>query len=483
MSIGSDQMMEQEKSKLNTWTKRALSVSVILHIIFLIAAASIVALSTLHKPQAQFASEPPSRPKLEPRKLELKVKVTDLQKRSSRPKLQPRMVAMAPANIALPQIKTPPQKIKRKVKRNFATVGVSGFGSGIGGGLGTGFGGGMGGGLPTMLSGRCTTSDRYSRLRANGGKKQSETAVVDGLRWLKATQGSDGSWGSSYKGAMTGLALLAFLGHCETHRSPEFGESVQKGIDFLVKSGKDQKGKLSHCDNKHSSYAHGIATYALAEAYTLCKISKIQSVLKDAVGIIVDGQGGDGGWDYGYSRKSPSDTSVTGWQMQALKAAKTTGKKFKGLDKSMDRAMDYVEGAQRGDGMIGYRGANGGGWNLTGAGIFGLQMWGKGNSKEVRKGVDAILDAQDKLDYRAKTSLYGWYYNTMALFQKGGMDWKKWNRMFQGELLDNQNADGSWKPEGGGQTDAHAKGDGTHFRTCLCILMLEVYYRYLPATG
>ena len=38
------------------------------------------------------------------------------------------------------------------------------------------------------------------------------------LRWMKQTQNKDGSWGNR-KVAYTGLALLAYLGHCETPRN------------------------------------------------------------------------------------------------------------------------------------------------------------------------------------------------------------------------------------------------------------------------
>ena len=52
------------------------------------------------------------------------------------------------------------------------------------------------------------------------------------LNWLKNVQNDDGSWGSQYKPAMTGLSLLAYLGHCEKQDSPEFGANVMKGINI-----------------------------------------------------------------------------------------------------------------------------------------------------------------------------------------------------------------------------------------------------------
>lgn len=36
---------------------------------------------------------------------------------------------------------------------------------------------------------------------------------------------------------MTGMALLSYLAHCETPLSEEFGETVLKGISFLVDQG------------------------------------------------------------------------------------------------------------------------------------------------------------------------------------------------------------------------------------------------------
>jgi hypothetical protein len=58
--------------------------------------------------------------------------------------------------------------------------------------------------------------------------------------------------------------------------------------------------------------------------------------------------------------------------------------------------------------------------------------------------------------------------------------------MFRDQLLNNQNADGSWKSPGGGaklNAVAASYQNNAHYRNCLCILMLETYYRFLPGTG
>ena len=72
------------------------------------------------------------------------------------------------------------------------------------------------------------------------------------------------------------------------------------------------------------------------------------------------------------------------------------------------------------------------------------------------------------------------------MMQRGGDEWKKYNDMFRDQLLSNQDADGSWKVPGGGKK---IRAVGPNFvtdkiyRTCLCTLMLEVYYRFLSTGG
>ena len=95
---------------------------------------------------------------------------------------------------------------------------------------------------------RCDPKKRVERLRSGGGRDMTEDAIVKGLNWLKSVQDADGGWGkqdkddkgekyggyAAHRDAMTGMALLAFLGHCELQDSPEFGETVKRGIDFLT---------------------------------------------------------------------------------------------------------------------------------------------------------------------------------------------------------------------------------------------------------
>ena len=204
----------------------------------------------------------------------------------------------------------------------------------IGDGFGTGTGDGDGGGIPGIISKRCDLNDRMKRITENGGTPQCEEAVVKSLRWLKKQQNKDGSWGGAphnYKCAMTGMALLSYLAHCETPLSEEFGETVLKGISFLVDQGMKNPVLSLVPQRNEVSYDHAVATYALCEAYTFCKqmdipsISNLEKVVIKAVDKIVDNQNTNGGWAYNTKAGAHTDLSVTGWNVQALKAAEHGG--------------------------------------------------------------------------------------------------------------------------------------------------------------
>ena len=51
-----------------------------------------------------------------------------------------------------------------------------------------------------------------------------------------------------------------------------------------------------------------------------------------------------------------------------------------------------------------------------------------------------------KFDWNTEDSdLYGHYYESQAMMQAGGDDWKFYNDLFRDQFLNNQNPDGSWK--------------------------------------
>jgi prenyltransferase beta subunit len=380
-------------------------------------------------------------------------------------------------------------------------LGGTGSGGGFGSGQGTGTGLGMGGGgsgklfglIPETMRKRCSKDDRLQRLKENGGIPACDEAVVKGLRWLKGKQNPDGSWGASNKPAMTGLALLAYFGHCETPVSEEFGESCLRGIVYLVDMASKNNGRMASNFTANSwPYEHGIATYALGEALTFCKELKVDvpnlpQATEMAGQFIIDKQADNGGWAYLYATKGGhTDTSVTGWQLQALKACSHTNIKYKGMSAAVSKGLDYMASCQNENGGFGYTGPSGPSgrgtvFDLTGVGVLCHQMWGKANSSEVRRGVKYIED-NFKLDWNTEDSdLYNHYYASQAMMQAGGRYWDFYNKLFRDQLLKNQNPDGSWKAP---KFANHGQSPGNDvYRNTLCILMLEVYYRFLATSG
>jgi hypothetical protein len=342
------------------------------------------------------------------------------------------------------------------------------------------------GGLPGTMRGR-TGSGRAKAMAQTKMKDKTEAAVIKGLEWLKANQNPDGSWGAPNKSAMTGLALLCFLGHGETTESPQYGLTVSKCIQWVLDNGTKFQGKM-HMDDSFTRnsdvYEHGILTYGLGEYYTMTKDERVTELLKQAITYIVQGQGPGGGWMYNFD-KTANDLSVSGWQIQALKAAHLTQLGIPGVDGALDRASEYIDRVRGPKGGYGYRGPEDR-YSLTGVGVLCRLFW-KGDRGDVSKGMDFIMDETEKdkpVKYKSdKADLYAWYYHTQAALMYGGGAWQKWNRWFQDEIVGVQNPDGSW-PEPGGK--GHGPGDeksGAVYRTTLCILMLEVFYRYMPSNA
>ena len=102
--------------------------------------------------------------------------------------------------------------------------------------------------------------------------------------------------------------------------------------------------------------------------------------------------------------------------------------------------MKAVKSMQAGNGHWGYQNkspeARGGRWTLTGVGTYCLQLWESDGSDNIRNGIKAIIDLKD-YDYDGERgNLYTWYYNTLACYQRGGISWQKWNRIFRrGRIL------------------------------------------------
>jgi len=355
------------------------------------------------------------------------------------------------------------------------------------------------------LRGRNAAS-RANLLKTGGGTEESETAVGRGLAWLSRVQKKDGSWSfdnGGDKAAATGMGLLPFLAAGQTHKGTSkdnntYKDTVTAAIAALLKM---QKSDGSFSDN---TYANAIATVALCEAFGMTGDKAL--LLKPcqlAIDKIQKGQGANGSWGYKYGDEG--DTSIVGWQVQALHSAKLC-KELKVDPKALERAMKFLDTVASkppkvtdGTGKVTFAGASslsafgyrnpGPRPALTAVGLlcrYYLNGWGP-NSPGLRDGVDYLVAEHPPKEYPAaekKFDMYYYYYATQVAHFREGETWAKdWNPKMRDMLIAKQvkepnkpAVDGSW------DRDEYWIGDscGRLGTTAMAILTLEVYYRHLP---
>jgi len=340
--------------------------------------------------------------------------------------------------------------------------------------------------LSALYGGR-TNAGRRTSLKRYGGSVAGETALLKALRWLKAHQNADGSWSKTEKLAMTGLGLLAFLGHGETPLSKEFGLTVQKAMKYLA----DAVMAVPETSKKSTRFAYqnAIGTYALSEGYGLTKIPFLKPAMEKGLRFIVEGQQDRGGWDYGYRKGERWDLSVSGWNIQALKAGYVAGADVPGLAEAIEKAVKFLKKTAWNNGRFYYSNKSAGSLAMQGTGALCLQLLGEGRCSQVRDSIKYIFGTLPSVVWDPKKyggvghggPLYAWYYETQVMFHAGHSYWRKWNKQFTRVLIQSQKMDGHWTtPWTAEQRKTHNWEFDPYYSTSLCCLMLEVYYRYLP---
>jgi hypothetical protein len=349
---------------------------------------------------------------------------------------------------------------------------------------------------------------REEGMARHGGTLAAENAVGAALRWLAAHQDDDGKWdadgftrhcpagrvcgGASPRGregiydvGISGLALLCFLGHGNTHQAGEHREVVGRALAWLL-SRQDRRSGAFEEDRPVAMYNQAIATLALAEVYAMSDDAKLRPPLVRAVNCICQAQQKSGGWDYTAMKTDRNDTSVTGWQVMALKSAKSAGvhipwRTTHGILRHFERVTDE-------QGYVGYTNGRVSRANIALAAVGMLS-----NRYLGRKGDDPLLVRQQRIllanlprwpllrSRRGRDhSMYYWYYGTLAMYQQGGRAWDTWNEAIRDMLVTEQchegHAAGSWDPDGFWARQYA----GRVYSTALMTLTLEIYYRYLP---
>jgi hypothetical protein len=326
------------------------------------------------------------------------------------------------------------------------------------------------------------------------------------LAWLAKQQRADGSWVFDVKEdtkkevvAATGLALLPFLAAGETHKSGQrYQKTVRSGLEYLIKccpTAGANAGKFSGAGNM---YAQAIGTVAICEAYGMTRDKALLlPTCQAAINYIQRAQGANGSW--GYQAGNAGDTSIVGWQIQALQAARLS--KDIVVDKRViDNAIRFLNLASAGarKSVYGYNDNSNAqpGTALTSVGLlcrYYIDGWGPDNGG-MAEGVQGLMKRSPNPDGTWKTvpDMYFYYYATQVVHFFEGEEWKQWNEGSKQKdgtrkggmrdlMIASQNTkpganEGSWDPEAG----FIGRQCGRLGTTSLCLLTLEVYYRHLP---
>jgi hypothetical protein len=345
------------------------------------------------------------------------------------------------------------------------------------------------------LGGRAAEG-RERLLRDNGGTAASEAAVVAGLEWLAAHQAANGHWsldgyhqdakcncagfGRKNDVAGTALGLLPFLAAGETHRGNEqsarYTKLVERGIAFLIKAQKSD-GNFGG-----GMYAHGLATIALCEDFCMTADPTLHDPCQKAVDFIIKAQHAAGGWRYQPTRQ-PGDTSVSSWQLMALKSGQMCGLSVP--KRTLENATLYLKSAAAPtDDGYAYLPRQKPTPAMTAAGLL-CRQYLQGNDLQSAHLTPGIERLKKHPPTQQLHNMYYYYYATQVMFNMGGDAWQSWNPKMRDLLID-------WQDKGNDSAHAHQKGSwqltkdrwgqtgGRVMTTSFALLTLEVYYRHLP---
>lgn len=361
------------------------------------------------------------------------------------------------------------------------------------------------------FGGRTSTERKQALITAYGGTKESEEAVLAGLRWLAAHQRSDGCWSlkeywkdvsgcdchSDFEKeaedsdtAGTAFGVLPMLGAGITHTGgPEepreligYRKRVFGGVSFL--SGKQDKKSGNLGGNM---YSHALGTLALCEAYALSGDERLKVPAQLAVKYMTEAQHQEGGWRY--SPNQPGDMSVTAWVFLAIRSAQLAGLPIG--RSALTRAERFVNSC-----AVGPENAKLSRYayqpptpdkpqpeklSLSGAGLLTRQYLGwKKDDPQLLAGCRYLAQHLPPESGNDLGQVYYYHYATQVLHHMEGPEFDLWNHRMREHLIRTQEKEGhkagSWNPKG---TDWGTRG-GRVYATGMALLTLEVYYRHLP---
>lgn len=342
-------------------------------------------------------------------------------------------------------------------------------------------------------------------------------AVDSAIAWLARHQTADGSWDVEHLAdrcrdpacrgtgdpanspAVTGLALLSFLGDGETPTRGYFKDVVGSGLRHL-RSIQDAEGCFGPRTSARFQFNHACAALAMTEAYRLSGGRILKDSAQRGVNFILASQNPYLGWRYGV-RDGDNDTRMTAWMTMVLRSAQMARLKvdttaYTGALSWFDRMVDPSTG------RVGNQFRGGGPTRPDGT--PSLEPSWSPRVTTALASIARILAGDDPRKSQAlgrsitwladhppvwspeedSIALEAWYGGTLATFRAGGPEWKTWSDAMNAAVIDSQiteqgsHARGSWDPHG-----PWAREYGRIYSTSLLCLCLQVVYRYESVFG
>jgi hypothetical protein len=300
-------------------------------------------------------------------------------------------------------------------------------------------------------------------------------AVKQGLAYLAKDQLEDGSFGTSGNGrnvAVVGLAGMAFLAAGSTPGRGEFGENIDRCIDYLL-ANTAESGLIAAPEGttRGPMYGQGFAALFLCEVHGMADRPQLRGQLSSAIALIVAAQNAEGGWRYTPEPRD-ADVSVTVAQVMALRAARNAG--IAVPRETIDRSIAYVKKCQNDDGGFRYmldQGPPESGFARTAAGVVALYNAGLYQGPEIAAGLKYIGERPPGREaaWADAYYFYGQYYAVQAMWHAGGERWRSWYPAIRDELVGMQRTDGSWMDP-----------VGPEYATAMACIVLQTPNNYLP---
>jgi hypothetical protein len=303
-----------------------------------------------------------------------------------------------------------------------------------------------------------------------------QKAVADGLAWLARSQSKEGAFGANGYNKHAGITALAGLAFMQAGNLPgrgQYGDNVQKALDFVLASCQES-GLISSDNSSGPMYGHGFAMLFLGEVYGMTQDDNIKEKLQKAVRLTQKTQNPEGGWRY-QPAPMDADISVTITQVMGLRAARDAGIKVE--KEVIDKAVKYVKNCQNNDGGFSYMARSGGGGGGSGfarsaAGVATLYYAGIFEGPEIEKGLKYLSGFKPGKGGDAAMEghyFYGMYYAVQANFLAGGDNWKEFYPALRDQLIARK-----------GKSD-HWQGDFSEdYATAMALIILQMPNRYLP---